>query len=96
MAPDAAGAKEASNIEEKDVAKLVSKLDAKYNVKVTTQGKSQKSNHSLIEGGDKGTIPSVIQSKNPSRVLSSRLGTAVHPKDKDTRSNPEHKKGTKR
>jgi len=95
MAPDAAGAKEGSNIEEKDVAKLVSKLDDKHDVKVTTQDKGQKSNHSFTEGSDKGTISSMIQSKNPIRVPSSRPGTAVQPKDKDARSNPEHKKGTK-
>jgi len=52
MTPSAEGAKEGSNIAKKDVAELVSKLDAKHNVKVTTQGKGQKSNHSLIEGSD--------------------------------------------
>jgi len=61
MAPDAAGAKEGSNIEEKDVTESVSKLDAKYNVKATAQGKGQKSNHSLIEGSDKGTISSIMR-----------------------------------
>jgi len=95
MAPSIEGAKEGSNIEQKDVAELVSKLDAKYNVKVTAQDKGQKSNHSLIKGSDNGMISSVIQSTNQSRVPSSRHGTTVHPKGKDTRSNPEHKMGTK-
>jgi len=95
MAPNTEGAKEGSNIDQNDVAELVSKLDAKYNVKVTTQGKGQKSNHSLIKGGDKGTISSVIQSTNQSCVRNSRPGTAVYPKEQDTRSNPEHKKGMK-
>ena len=34
MAPDAVGTKEGSNIEEKVVAELLSKLDAKCNLKV--------------------------------------------------------------
>jgi len=85
MAPSTEGAKEGSNIEQKDVAELALKLNAKYNVKVATQDKGQKSNHSLIEGSDKGMISSVIQSTNQSRVMSSRPGTAVHPKGKDTR-----------
>ena len=95
MVPHAEGAEEGSTIEQKDVAELVSKLDAKYDVKVTAQGKGQKSNHSLIEGSDKDTISSVIQSTNQSRVPSSRPGTTVHPKGKDTRLDPEHKMGTK-
>jgi len=95
MVPSAEGAEKGSNIEQKDVAELVSKLDAKYNVKVTAQGKGQKSNHSLIKGSDKCAISSVIQSTNQSRVPSSRPGTTVHPKEKDTRLDPEHKMGTK-
>ena len=50
MAPRAEETKEGSTIEQKDVAELVSKLDAKYDVKVTAQGKGQKSNHSLLRG----------------------------------------------
>jgi len=96
MAPDTEGAKERSNIEHDDVAELVSKLDTKHNVKVAAQDKGQKSDHSLIEGSDKGTISSVIQATSKSCVPSCRPRTAVHPKDKDARSNPEHKKGTKR
>jgi len=96
MAPSAEEVKEGSSIEQKDVAELVSKLDAKHNVKVTAQGKGQKSNHCLIEGSDKGAISSMIQSTNQSRVLSSRPGTNVHPKRKDTRPNPEHKLERKR
>jgi len=38
MAPSAEKAKEGSNVAQKDVAELVSKLDAKYNVKATAQG----------------------------------------------------------
>jgi len=91
VAPDAAGTKEESNIEAKDVAELVSKLNAKHDVKVTTQGEGQKSNHSLIEGSDKGAISSVIQSTNWSHVPSSRPRTDVHPEGKDARSNAEHK-----
>jgi len=45
---------------------------------------------------DKGTISSVIQSTNQSRVPSSGPGTDVHPKGKDTMSNPEHKLERKR
>jgi len=48
------------------------------------------------EVSDKGTISSVIQSTNQSRVPSSRPGTNVHPKGKDTGSNPEHKLERKR
>jgi len=96
MAPSAEEVKEGSNVMQKDVAKLVSKLDAKYNVKVTTQGKGQKSNHCLIEGSDNGAISPVIQSTNQSRVPSSRPGTNVRPKGKDARSNPEHKLERKR
>jgi len=95
MAPNAEEVKEGSNIEQKGVAELVSKLDVKHNVKVATQDKGQKSNHSLIKGSDEGTISSMIQSTNQSRITSSRPGTAVHAKGKDTRSNPEHEKGTK-
>ena len=72
MAPSAEEAKEGSNIEQKDVAELVSKLDAKCDVKATAQGKGQKSNHSLIEGSDIGAISSVIQTTNQSRIPSSR------------------------
>jgi len=96
MAPNAEEVKEGSNIEQKDVAELVSKLDAKYNVKVTAQGKGQKSNHSLIEGSDNGMISSVIQSTNQSHVPRSRPRADVRPKGKDTRSNPEHKLEWKR
>jgi len=96
MAPSVEEAKEGSNIEQKDVAELVSKLDGKYNVKATAQGKGQKSNHILIEGSNKGTISSVIQSMNQSRVPSSRPRADVRPKGKDTRSNPEHKLERKR
>jgi len=91
MAPSAEEVKEGSNIEQKDVAELVSKVDAKYNVKVTAQGKGQKSNHNLIEGSDNGTISSVIQSANQSRVPSSRPRADVRLKGKDTRANAEHK-----
>jgi len=96
MAPSAEEVKKGSYIEQKNVAELVSKLDAKYNVKVTTQGNGQKSNHCLIEGSDKVMISSAIQSTNQSRVPTSRPGTNVHPKGKDTRSNPEHKLERKR
>jgi len=51
--------------------------------------------HRLARQTDKGTISSVIQSTNQSRVPSSRPGTTVHPKGKDTRLDPEHKMGTK-
>jgi len=95
MAPDAAGTKEGSNIEVKDVAKLVLKLDAKHSVKVSAQDKGKKSNHSCIEGSDKGAISSMIWSTNQSRAPSSRPRAVVRPKDKDARLNPEHKKGTK-
>jgi len=98
MAPNAEEIKEGSNIEQKDVAELVLKLNAYYDVKVTAQGKGQKSNHSLIKGSDNGTISSVIQSTNQSRVPSStsRPRADVRPKGKDTRSNPEHKLERKR
>jgi len=96
MAPKAEPGEEGSNIEQKDVAKLVSKLDAKHNVKVTAQGKDQKNNHCLIEGSDNSTISLVIQPTNQSHVTSSRPGTAVLPKGKDTRLNPEHKLEQKR
>jgi len=95
MAPDAVGTKEGSNIEDKDVAELVSKLDAKCNVKVTAHSKGQKSNRSLTKGSDKGAISSVIQSKNLSRVPCSGPRTAVHPKEQDARLNPAYTKGTK-
>jgi len=91
MVPSTEEVKEGIDIEQKDVAELVSKLDAKYNVKVTAQGEGQKSNHSLIEGSDNGTISPMIQSTNQSRVPSSRPRADVRPKGKDTRSNPEHK-----
>jgi len=39
-------AKEKGNNEDKDVAELVLKLNAKCNVKVTAHSKGQKSNHS--------------------------------------------------
>jgi len=91
MAASAEEAKEGSNIEQKDVAELVSKLDAKCNVKATAQGKGQKNNHSLINGSDNGAISPVIQSTNWSHVPSSRPGTDVRPEGKDTRSNAEHK-----
>jgi len=77
MGQGTAGAKEGSNMEEKDVAELVSKLDAKHNVKVAAHSKGQKSNHSLIEGSDKGAISPVIQPKSSSRDTSSRPGTTV-------------------
>ena len=96
MAPSAEEAKEGGNIEQKDVVKLVSKLDTKCNVKAAAQGKGQKSNHCLIEGSDNGAISPVIQSTNWSRVPSSGPGTAVLPKGKDTRSDPEHKLEWKR
>jgi len=95
MAPDAAG-KEGSKIETKDVADLVSKLDAKYNVKVTAQGKGQKSDHVLIKGSDKGTISPVIQSRNQGRTMSSRPRNTVLPKEQDTRSKAEHSLEKKR
>jgi len=40
---------------------------------------------------DNGTISSVIQSTNQSRVPSSRPRADVRPEGKDTRSNPERK-----
>jgi len=46
MAPSAEEVKEGSNIEQKDVAELASKLDAKHNVKATAQSKGQKESHS--------------------------------------------------
>jgi len=95
MTPSAEEVKEGSNIEQKNVAELVSKLDAKHTVKATAQGKGQK-NHILIEGSDNGTISPVIQSTNQSRVLSSRPRTDVRPKGKDTRSNAEHNVERKR
>jgi len=91
MAPSAEEAKEGSNIKQKDVAKLVSKLDAKHDVKATAQGKGKKNNHVLIEGSDNGTISPVIQPTNRSRVPSSRPRTDVRPEGKDTRPNAEHK-----
>jgi len=95
MAPSMEEAKEGSNIEQKDVAELVSKLDTKCNVKAAAQGKGQK-NHILIEGSDNGTISSVIQSTNQSPVPSSRPRADVRLKGKDTRSNAEHKVERKR
>jgi len=96
MGPSAEEAKEGSNIEQKDVAKLVSKLDAKCDVKAAARGKGQKNNHVLIEGSDNDTISPVIQSTNQSRVPSSRPRTEVRPKGKDARSNAEHKVEQKR
>jgi hypothetical protein len=96
MAPSAEEVKEGSNIKQKDVAELVSKLDAKYNVKATAQGKGLKNNHVLIEGSDNGTISSVIRTTNGSRVPSSRPRTDVRPNGKDTRSNAEPKVERKR
>jgi len=90
MAPSAEEVKEGSNIEQKDVAELVLKLDAKYDVKATAQGKGQK-NHILIKGSDNGAISPVIQSTNWSRVPSSRPRTDVRPEGKDARCNAEHK-----
>jgi len=90
MAPSAEEVKEGSNIEQKDVAELVSELHAKCNVKATAQGKGQK-NHILIEGSDNGAISPVIQATNRSRVPSSRSRTDVRPEGKDTRSNAECK-----
>jgi len=91
MAPSSEEVKEGSNIKQKDVAELVSKLDVKCNVKTTVQGKGQKSNHCLINGSDNSAISPVIQSTNQSRVPSSRTRADVRPRGKDTRSNPEHK-----
>ena len=96
MAPSAEDVKEGSNIKQKDVAELVSKLDAKHNVKATAQGKSLKNNQVLIEGSDNGAISSVIQTTNGSRVPSSRPRTDVRPNGKDTRSKAEHKVERKR
>jgi len=96
MVPPAEEAEEGSNIGQKDVAELVLKLDAKCIVKATAQGNGQKSNHSLIKGSDKGTISSVIQTTNQSRIPSSRPRTVVRPKGEDARSNPEHKLEQKR
>jgi len=96
MAPSTEEAKEGSNIEQKDVAELVSKLNAKCDVKATAQGKGQKSNHSLIEGSDNDTISSMIQSTNQSPVQSSGPSADVRPRGKDTQSNPEHKLERKR
>jgi len=90
MAPSAEEAKEGINIEQKDVAELVSKLDAKHDVKATAQSKAQK-NHILIEGSDNGAISPVIQSTNQSHVPSSRPRTDVRPEGKDARSNAERK-----
>jgi len=91
MAPSAEEAKEGSNIKKNDVAKLVSKLDAKHNVTVTAQFEDQKNNHVLIEGSDNDTISPVIQSTNRSRVRSSGPRTDVRHEGKDARSNAEHK-----
>mgnify|MGYP000128169263 CR=1 FL=1 len=96
MAPPAEEAEEGSNIEQKDVAELMSKLDAKGDVKATAQGKSQKSDHSLIEGSDEGAISSVIQATNQSCIPSSRPRTVVRPKGKDARLDPDHKMEQKR
>jgi len=96
MAPTVEEVKERSNIEQKDVAELVSKLDVKHNVKVTPHGNGQKSNHSLIKGSDEGAISSVIQTTNQSRVPTSRPRTVVRLKGKDARLDPEHKLEQKR
>jgi len=96
MVPSTEEVNEGSNIEQKDVAELVSKLDAKYNVKATAHGKGQKNDHALIEGSDNGTISPVIQSTNQSCGPSSRPRTDVRPKGKDTRSNAEHNVERKR
>jgi len=96
MAPSMEEAKEGSNIKQKDVAELVSKLDAKHDLKAAAQGKGPKNNHVLIEGSDNGTISSVIRTTNGSRVPSSRPRTDVRPNGKDTRSNAEHKVERKR
>jgi len=96
VAPSAEEVKEGSNIKQKDVAELVSKLDAKCDVKAAAQCKGQKNNHVLMEGSDNGTISPVIQPTNPSRVPSSRPRTDVRPDGKDARSNPEHKVEQKR
>jgi len=96
MAPSAEEAKGGSNIKQKDVAELVSKLDAKCNVKAAAQGKSLKNNHVTIKGSDNGAISPVIQTTNGSRVPSSRPRTDVRPNGKDTRSNAEHKVERKR
>jgi len=96
MAPSAEETKEGSNIEQKDVADLVSKLDAKHNVKAAAQGKGRKDNHCLIEGSDNAAISPVIQPTNQSRVPSSRQRTDVRPNGKDTRLNPEHNVERKR
>jgi len=96
VAPNAEEVKEGSNIKQKGVAELVSKLDAKHNVKAAAQGKGQKNNHVMIEGSDNGTISSVIQTTNGSRVPSSRPRTDVPPSGKDTRPNAEHKVERKR
>jgi len=81
MAPSAEKAKEGSNIEQKDVAKLVSKLDTKHDVKAAAQTEGQK-NHILIEGSDNGAISPVIQSTNQSRVTSSGPRADVRPEGK--------------
>jgi len=94
MAPSAEEAKEGSNIEQRDVAELVSKLDAKHNVKAAAQNKGQK-NHILIEGSGNGATSPVIQSTNQSRVPSSGPRTDVRPEGKDARSSAEHKVGRK-
>jgi len=50
------GIEEKRNKEDNDVAKLVLKFDAKCDVKVTAQGKSQKSNVSFIKESGKCII----------------------------------------
>jgi len=95
MAPSAEEAKEGSNTKQKDVAELVSKLDAKNNVKATAQGQGQK-NHILIETNDNGAKSPVIQLTNQSRVPSSGPRADVRLKGKDTRSNVERKVEQKR
>jgi len=86
MAPSAEEVKVGSYVGQKDVAKLVSKLDAKHNVKATAQGEGLKNNHVLIEGSDNGAISPVIQTTNQGRIPSSKPRSNVRPKDKDARS----------
>jgi len=71
MAPSTEEAKEGSNIEQKDVVELVSKLNAKHNVKATAQSKGQK-NHILV----------VL-----SRVLDQELMCALKEKIQDPKRN---------
>jgi len=70
-------------------------MSAKCNMKVTAQGKGQKSNHVLIKGSDNGTISPVIQARNQGRTTSSGPENAVRPKEQDARCETEHSKGAK-